>query len=224
MSTFKKILNILLISAIITGCAPKNIPFSTSNFKHQSFYTVLPEILNKKLKIDSLVLYETTFEEKPYEGYYVVDYSEVNAQNEKNILHYKDFKGFYQKLYIMRLVTTPKDSIAIYFSLKYNAFDQCVGFGPSYIGWVDDRKKSIYFFNELYTKGKKNIYSLRKSRLPLGLYMNAKEWEPGKVINIEKMVVEKSYEIGNNVVIDVARIFRDPDALKFVYLGSEKIE
>jgi len=184
----------------------------------------MPEILGKDLKLDSVIMYETTFEEKPYEGFYVVDYSEVNAQNDKNILHYKDFKGFYQKLYIMRLVTEPKDSIVIYFSLKYNAFDQCVGFGPSYIGWADDTRKSFYFFNELYTRDKKNQFALRKSRLPLGLYMNANEWIPGHTINIEKMVVEKSYEIGNNVVIDVARIFRDPAALKFNYLGAEKIE
>ena len=208
----------------LSGCAPKNIPFSTSNFKQKSFYDALPEILNRQFKLDSVILYETTFEEKPYEGYYVVDYSEVNAQNDKNILHYKDFKGFYQKLYIMRLVTEPTDSIAIYFSIKYNAFDQCVGFGPSYIGWMDNKKKSFYFFNELYTKDKKSIFTLRKSRLPLGLYMNANEWEPGKLINIEKMVVERSYEIGNNVVIDVARIFRDTAALRFMYLSTEKIE
>ena len=224
MSTFKQIVIFLLVAITICGCAPKNIPFSTSNFKQQSFYAALPQILNKDLKLDSVILYETTFEEKPYEGYYVVDYSEVNAQNEKNILHYKDFKGFYQKLYIMRLVTHPRDSIALYFSIKYNAFDQCVGFGPSYIGWMDDNRKSFFFFSELYTKDKKNLFALRKSRLPLGLYMNANEWEPGKVINIEKMVVEKSYEIGNNVVIDVARIFRDSAALKFMYLGTEKIE
>lgn len=184
----------------------------------------MPQILDKQLRLDSVILYETTFEEKPYEGYYVVDYSEVNARNDQNILHYKNFRGFYQKLYILKLVTQPKDSIAIYFSLKYNAFDQCVGFGPSYIGWFDERKKSLYFFNELYTRSKKNIFSLRKSRLPLGLYMNANEMIPGSYINIEKMIVERSYEIGNNVVIDVARMFRDPEALKFVFLGEEKIE
>jgi hypothetical protein len=169
-------------------------------------------------------MYETTFAEKPYEGYYVVDYSEVNARNDKNILHYKDFKGFYQRLYIMRLVTEPKDSIAIYFSLKYNAYDQCVGFGPSYVGWMDDNRKSFFFFSELYVRNRKNQFALRKSRLPLGLYMNANEWVPDNYINIEKMVVEKSYEIGNNVVIDVARIFRDTAALKFMYLGKDKIE
>jgi hypothetical protein len=223
MSGSKQILLLLAVTTLI-GCAPKNILFSTSNFRERSFYAALPQILNKQLKIDSVILYETTFEEKPYEGYYVVDYSEVNAQNDKNILHYKNFKGFYQKLYIMQLVTQPRDSIAIYFSIKYNAFDQCVGFGPSYIGWIDQQKKSLYFFNEMYTRGKKGVYGLRKSRLPLGLYMNANEMTPGSSINIEKLIVERSYEIGNNVVIDVARIFRDPAALKFTYLGTQPIQ
>ncbi len=223
MSTFKTILFLVLVESL-GGCAPKNIPFNTSNFNKNSFYAVLPQILNKPIRLDSVILYETTFEEKPYEGYFVVDYSEVNAQNDKNILHYKNFKGFYQKLYILKLVTEPRDSIAIYFSLKYNAFDQCVGFGPSYLGWWDEQKKLLYFYNELYTKSKKNVFALRKSRLPLGLYMNANEMLPGQYINIEKMIVEKSYEIGNNVVIDVARIFRDPAALKFMYLNREKVE
>jgi hypothetical protein len=137
---------------------------------------------------------------------------------------YKNFKGFYQKLYILKLVTEPRDSIAIYFSLKYNAFDQCVGFGPSYLGWWDEHKKLLYFYNELYTKSKKNVFALRKSRLPLGLYMTTNEMLPGKYINVEKMIVEKSYEIGNNVVIDVGQIFRDPAALKFKYVNSEKVE
>ena len=224
MSIFKQIWFLALVVITIGGCAPRSIPFSAGNFRQRSFYEFLPEILNKPLKIDSVILYETTFEEKPYEGYYVVDYSEVNAMNDKNILHYKNFKGFYQKLYIMKLITEPADSVVIYFSLKYNAFDQCVGFGPAYLGWMDDHKKTFVFFCELYTRAKKNQFALRKSRLPLGLYMNANEWELGKSINIEKMVVEKSYEIGNNVVIDVARIFHDPAALRFLYFGAERIE
>jgi hypothetical protein len=219
---FKYILIIAIVTTI-TGCAPRNIPFSTNNFKQSRFYNVLPQILERNIKLDSVILYETTFEEKPYEGYFVVDYSEVNAQNDKNILHYKDFKGFYQKLYILKFITEPKDSIAIYFSLKYNAFDQCVGFGPSYLGYIDEHKKSLYFYTELYTRSRKNIFALKKSRR-LRLYMNSNQWVPGAYINIEKMIVERSYEIGNNVVIDIPRIFRDTAALKFVYLGAQKME
>ena len=116
---------------LLVGCSPRIIPFNTSNFTNKSFYQEMHEILGKDLRIDSVLLYETTFEEKPYEGYYVIDYSEVNSENDKNILHYKPFKGFYQKLYLLKLITYPKDSVTIYFSLKYNAFDQCIGFGPS---------------------------------------------------------------------------------------------
>jgi len=223
LSTFRYIA-LLVVFAAIAGCAPHNIPFSRSNLSKRSFYEFMPQILGKQLRVDSVILYETTFEEKPLEGYYVVDYSEVNAQNDKNILHYKNFKGFYQKLYLLKLITEPRDSIAIYFSLKYNAFDQCVGFGPSYVGWYHEQKQSLYFFNELYTRTRKNEFALKKSRLPLGLYMEASEMIPGQYINIEKMIVERSYEIGNNVVIDVPRLFADPWALKFVYLGAEKIE
>lgn len=209
---------------LLAGCAPKNIPFSDSNLAKSNFYDAIPLVLNRPLRIDSVILYETTFEEKPYEGYYIVDYSEVNAQNDKNILHYKNFKGFYQKLYIMQLVTVPRDSIVIYFSLKYNMFDQCVGFGPSYLGLMDRNKKLIYFFMELYTRSKKNVFALRKSRMPLGLYMDANELDPYKSINIEKMIVERSYEVGNNVVIDVDQIFRDPNALKFMYQGTQQVK
>jgi len=205
------------------GCSPRNIAFSVNNFTGGSFYQAIPTIVDKELRIDSVIMYETTFEEKPYEGYYVIDYSEVNAQNDKNILHYKPFKGFYQKLYLLKLVTVPKDSIAIYFSLKYNAFDQCVGFGPSYIGWMDERKKAVVFNAELYTRNKKSVYSLKKSRLPLSLYMEADGMIPGQYINIEKMIVEKSFEIGNNVVIDIHRVFHDSSALKFTYYDTEKL-
>ncbi len=217
--------HILLWLMVITvyGCTPKIIPFSSKNFADSTFYQAIPQITQKNVRIDSVNIYETTFEEKPYEGYYVIDYSEVNAQNDKNILHYKPFKGFYQTLYILKLVTVPKDSITIYFSLKYNAFDQCVGFGPSYLGYTDVAKKSLFFYNELYTR-RKNFFNLRKSKLPLRLYMNADELTPFDNINIEKMIVEKSFEVGNNVVIDIHRLFRDSSALRFRYLNAQRIK
>ncbi len=222
MSVCKQIL-FLIVVAFVCGCSPRNIAFSTNNFTNGSFYQAIPLIVDKNLRIDSVILYETTFEEKPYEGYYVIDYSEVNAQNDKNILHYKPFKGFYQKLYLLKLVTEPKDSVILYFSLKYNSFDQCVGFGPSYLGRIDEQKKMLLFYNELYIRSKKGMFSLRKSKLPLVLYMSADGLVPKDYINIEKMIVEKSFEIGNNVVIDIHRVFRDSFALKFEYLATQKI-
>ncbi len=223
MSAFRHILFWIVVLTTAYGCSPRIIPFSCDNFADSTFYQAIPLITNKNVRIDSVNIYETTFEEKPYEGYYVIDYSEVNAQNDKNILHYKPFKGFYQKLYILKLVTMPRDSITIYFSLKYNAFDQCVGFGPSYLGYTDVSKKSLYFYNELYTR-RKSFFNLRKSKLPLGLYMNADELTPYNNINIEKMIVEKSFEVGNNVVIDIHRLFRDSSALRFQYLDGQKIK
>jgi hypothetical protein len=208
----------------LSGCSPKYIPFDTNNFSERSFYQGMTDILKRDILIDSAIIYQTTFAEKPYEGYYVIDYSEVNAQNDKNILHYKAFKGNYQKLFLLKLITVPRDSITIYFSLKYNAFDECMGFGPAYMGWIDENKKIIYFNAELYTRHKKNVFGLKKRNLPLALYMTANEMDPGRVINIEKMIVEKSFEIGNNVVIDIPRIFRDSFALRFQYLDREKIK
>ena len=213
----------LIVLGALCGCSPRNVAFSTNNFTTNSFYQALPTILNKNFRIDSVNIYQTTFEEKPYEGYYVIDYSEVNAKNDKNILHYKPFKGYYQRLYLLRLVTYPKDSITIYFSLKYNVFDQCIGFGPSYIGTMDENRKLIFFNAELYPRNKKNNYSLKKSRFPLALFMDASELTPGSTINIDKMIVEKSFEIGNNVVIDIPRIFHDSAALKFDYVETKKI-
>jgi len=213
-----------LSACALAGCSPKYIPFNTDNFANLSFYQNMPDILDKSLRIDSFIMYEATFAEKPYEGYYVIDYSEVNEQNDKNILHYKPFKGNYQKLFLLKLVTYPKDSITLYFSLKYNEFDECMGFGPAYMGVMDESRKLIYFNSELYTKNKKSIYSLRKRNLPLQLYMTANEMIPGCDINIEKMIVEKSFEIGNNVVIDIPRIFRDSFALRFEYYDRERIK
>jgi hypothetical protein len=224
MSTLNKILFLAVVASLFYGCSPRTIKFSTDNFTNPSFYQSLPLILNKNLRIDSVITYETTFEEKPYEGYYVIDYSEVNSRNDNNILHYKNFKGYYQKLYLLKLVTYPKDSVTIYFSIKYNAFDQCIGFGPSYIGTMDEKRSLIFFNAELYTRNKKNNYSLRKVRVPLALYMNVSELMPGSYINVDKMIVEKSFEIGNNVVIDIPRIFHDSAALKFEYIDARGIK
>ena len=121
MSTLSRILIAVVVTGIFYGCSPRHVAFSTDNFTNASFYQSLPAILNKNLHVDSVITYETTFEEKPYEGYYVIDYSEVNSRNDNNILHYKNFKGYYQKLYLLKLVTYPKDSVTIYFSLKYNS-------------------------------------------------------------------------------------------------------
>ncbi len=215
---------LFIVAGTLFGCSPRNIAFSTNNFSNPSFYQALPAILNKDVHPDSVIIYETTFEEKPYEGYYVIDYSEVNSKNDNNILHYKRFKGYYQKLYLLKLVTHPRDSITIYFSLKYNIFDQCIGFGPTYIGTMDESKKLVFFNGEMYTRNKKNNYSLKKSRLPLALYMNAETMIPGRYINIDKMIVEKSFELGNNVVIDIPRIFHDSAALKFEYIDTRSIK
>ena len=223
MSVLNKILFAIVVTGLLYGCSPRRVAFSTDNFTKPSFYQSLPTILNKSLRIDSVITYETTFEEKPSEGYYVIDYSEVNARNDNNILHYKNFKGYYQKLYLLKLVTYPRDSITVYFSIKYNAFDQCIGFGPSYIGSMDESRNLIFFNAELYTRNKKNNYSLKKVRVPLALFMNASELLPGKYINVDKMIVEKSFEIGNNVVIDIPRIFHDSSALKFEYIDTRKI-
>lgn len=223
MSILNKIWPILLLGTLC-GCSPKYIAFSTNNFSRSSFYQNIPDILNKRLRIDSVILYQVTFAEKPYEGYFVIDYSEVNAKNDNNILHYKPYKGCYQKLFLLKLVTVPKDSVTLYFSLKYNDFDECIGFGPTYIGAMDETQKLIYFNRELYTRNKKNEFSLKKSRLPLQLYMNASELVPGNTINIDKMIVEKSIEIGNNVVIDIPRIFNDPNALRFDYYDKQQIK
>ena len=54
--------------------------------------------------------------------------------------------------------------------------------------------------------------------------MSASELFPGKYINIDKMIVEKSFEIGNNVVIDIPRIFHDSNALKFEYVDTRSIK
>jgi len=224
MSPLNKILFAVVAMCTLYGCSPRRIEFSTDNFSNPQFYQSLPVILNKNLRIDSVVTYETTFEEKPYEGYYVIDYSEVNSKNDNNILHYKNFKGYYQKLYVLNLITYPKDSVTMYFSIKYNAFDQCIGFGPSYIGTMDEKRNFIFFNTELYTRNKKNNYSLKKLRVPLALFMNASEILPGKCINIDKMIVEKSFEIGNNVVIDIPRIFHDSAALKFEYIDTRSIK
>ena len=218
-----KVFGLAILLIFLGACSPRNIAFGDKDFTTGTFYQALPAILTKNVKIDSVIIYETTFEEKPYEGYYRIDYSEVNAENDKNILHYKPYKGYSQKLYILKLVTEPKDSIAIYFSLKYNPFGQCVGFGPSYVGFADETRSLLYFYKELYTRTKKNTFTLRKSKRALGLYMNANEMLPYNLINIDKMIVEKSFEVGNNVVIDVPLIFRDSAALKFRYLGTEKV-
>lgn len=219
MSALIRILLVLVMGAV-AGCSPRFVHFNMDNFADPCFYQTLPYILNCDLRIDGVTIYQTTFAEKPYEGYYVIDYSEVNERNDKNILHYKPFKGYYQKLFLLNLATYPRDSLTIYFSLKYNCFDQCVGFGPAYLGRMDESRKLIYFSSELYTRSKKDFFYLRKGRLPLKLYMVATEIQPGVYINIDKLIVEKSFEIGNNVVIDIPRIFHDPCALKFEYLDT----
>ena len=53
--------------------------------------------------------------------------------------------------------------------------------------------------------------------------MSVSEMKPRNTINIDKMIVEKSFEIGNNVVIDIPRIFHDSAALKFDYIETKKI-
>ncbi len=227
MSVFKRVklffIYILILVVVLQACSPKIVPFNTNNFTDKSFYQLMPTILDKNLKIDSISIFELTFIEKPYEGYYVIDYSEVNLRNNNNILHYKKFNGNYQKLYLLKLITQPKDSIIVYFSLKYNIFDQCIGFGPAYLGQFDENRNSIFFNTELYTRKKKNLFFLKKGSLPLAMYMNIDEIATESYINIEKIIVERSFEIGNNVVIDINRIFRDSSALKFEYTGTRKI-
>ena len=223
MSNYSKI-GIFILLSILAGCSPKIIPFSTADFAEKDFYREMPLILDNAVRIDSVAIYEATFAEKLFEGYYVIDYSDVNVKNTRDQLRYKPYKGYSQKLYLLKLITYPRDSVMVYFSLKYNQFDQCIGFGPSYLGKLNEDRKNLFFYNELYTRTRKDDFYLRKHKLRLSLYMNAPELFERNFINIDKMIVEKSFEIGNNVVIDVKQLFRDTTALKFDYIGTLEVK
>ncbi|MEJ7740466.1 MAG: hypothetical protein WKF97_23870 [Chitinophagaceae bacterium] len=197
-----------------------------------SFFKEIPDIAQntiprkKYIEIDSIIIYRTSFSEKLVESNNAIEYAFVNDSSKTDVVKYKQFEGYFQHLYLLHLITKPKNENAvIYMTVKYDADGECIGFGPSYYGYLDTYHDQIKFTTALKLIKKKDIeYQLSRINSSNSMLFIAPLIKPGLPINIQKIVYDKRHKVGlqQSRVYTVAKIFKDPTALKFYPIGAIK--
>jgi len=238
MSSFKNISWVFVF--ILAGCAQTRNGFVLCNDVDSSFFARIPLLSKEKPDqgigfdvIDSVRVFRAAFAEKEVAIGNVLTYSELPEESKRGT-HYLDRRGYSQELYLYQLYTQPRQVNAfVFFSVKYDASGQSIGFGPAYFGKYVPSKGRIQFFRQLKVVETDERFSLKKKKASINLYFyfSNLQWMPslsGPVnicfipVGATKLeyVVENEYNkiAGDKpLILSTDQLFSDPEALKFYY-------
>lgn len=235
MKRFIKSLLLCLIILQYCSCSQTRKAFSYENdiAANDSLFYPLPEAIaalsNQAAdSITSIHFYKTAFDERLVERNNILERSLMNTESRQPYADYKQVIGTSQHLYLAVLETAPQNTRAcVFFSIKYNEDEECIGFGPAYLGRVDKSLDKIEFRIALHPKRTKN-----------GLFYYTTKGAPAKAINktkgfkllflskatenesilVERILNETPNKISGKktLVIPVAATFKDSTALLFI--------
>lgn len=225
-----KINRLLLFAAIILfgSCLQNKVVFSYKDNVNLNLFSEIPELTKSILPlkdsvntVDSIAVYRTVFRERYIENDNIVDISLLNDSTRLPYVKYSKVIGSRQDVYLFRLYTSPEKSNAfIFFSAKYNADKECIGFGPSYFGYQSNRENMtvIDFAAELKPKFRNDAYRFYKYAKTRMLFIADDNGDENRIA-IKKIVLKVPNKIGSekSLVFPVAEIFGDSAALQFDY-------
>lgn len=250
MSSFKKIVPIvLLLIAGFSSCMEQRILFNFETDVNGDFFRDVPGIGADYLgqpvthKASKIEVYLTNFSEKYFEKDGLLEFSELNDSTTLPFAKYLAVEGYSQGLYLLKYSFTY--SVAnkrtgksfdheaggvVFFAIKHNGAGNTLGIMPAYFGIVNEEDNLIAFNTPLTLKKDKNKYYLKQQRrnkkLSGLLFMPADfpagPVKAGQTVKIEKIVNLDPNKIGGYkpLVFDIAKIFRDPNALEFHFIDT----
>jgi hypothetical protein len=232
-----------LLMLIVSSCMEQKVLFSFNENVKPSFFKNIPGIGSDIFftdtvisKATSLQVYKSSFREQYIEKDHLLDITELNDSTALAYADYWEFIGYSQDMYLLKyqFKVRPKkkpsakvhtiDAI-LFFSVKYNKSNDCIGFGPSYFGTVDYYFGDIAFPTELSTKANGADFYLKPlSKVKAnGGYLFFATGLTGadnkNNLNIKKIVKLDMNKVGSYkpLVFNIEKIFKDPNALLFHY-------
>ena len=171
-----------------------------------------------------------------YSEHYVVKNNLLEVTGSNTIesdkqLHYIDLKGYFQKLYLIKIDKTDsgKNPYFLYYSVKYNPNEEPISIGPTYLGRMDqlhyDGNKSMYriiFKEEMkFKKEKANKhpaeYQLKAVTSPMIFYADSADYNDHSIL-VNTIILHGANKIGGtkHLVYSVEETFGSKEALKFI--------
>lgn len=236
-------ISLVAITFLYNSCMEQKVLFSFNENVKPSFFKNIPGIGSVDFLTDTVIdkatsidIYKSSFTEKYVEKDHLLEPTELNDSTNIPYAEYWDVTGYSQDMYLMKyqFKVRPKKrpgaklrtvDAMLFFSVKFNREEQCIGFGPSYFGVIDYSFGYIAFPTELNTKINKNEFYLKpvkRIQITGGYLFFASGLSSGNVhknLNVQKIVKLDINKIGNYkpLVFNIAEIFHDSNALQFHY-------
>ncbi|MEO6329720.1 MAG: hypothetical protein ABIO55_12340 [Ginsengibacter sp.] len=187
-------------------------------------------------KASSIKVYKASYREKYVEKDYLLDITELNDSTKIPFADYIERYRYSQEMYLLkyqfeaRAKKRPNARLhtidaMLFFSLKLDKDDFCIGFGPSYFGIIDYSFGYTSFPMELNIKKDKGTFYLKPARgnKTTGGYLffmsglapdNSQD-----ILNIQKIIKLDINKIGSYkpLVFNIPQILHDSNALQFHY-------
>jgi len=241
---------IFILLAGLPSCMEQKLLFNFKENVNNEFFRDIPGIgaadyLGQPVtkSASELEVYLTTFSEKYFEKDGLLEYSVLNDSTKLPFARYWSVQGYSQGLYLIRYPFTYTiiskktgksfdyvvDGV-VFFAIKYNSNGSTLGIMPAYFGIVNEEDNLILFDTPLTLKKDKDNYYLQRGKKDKGLNgllfmpadFPAQPVHLGQTLTIKKIVNLDPNKVGGYkpLVFDIAKIFRDPNALEFHFIET----
>lgn len=229
---------LLLLLPLVQSCMQQRVNFVfNEHVNSEEFFNVVPAEIKRFYPdsdiaaIDSIKIYVANFKETYIEDNYLLEWSELHDSSTIPRARYLNMVGNATRLYLCTISTSPKDiQAAVFFSAKYDAEGQCLGFGPSYLGKINPAQGTIAFTTELAVRESGESFQLevtRKQNRKAGVIFTSHDFRDillhaRKPVRVDKIVLLDPNKIGGfkPVVFSIDNVLKDKNALLFRYLKT----
>jgi hypothetical protein len=223
------------------SCANRDVSKTAEYLHQENFYTSGKKIsINKPGnriqiadtgKLNILKYYEVTFTEHYTVKNNLLEVTESNELEAKNQIPYIDLKGYFQKLFLIKVDVNDsgKNPYFIYYSIKYNSSSQPIAMGKTYLGqrdniYYNDNKcmYRIVFKEEMIFKNGKEKkfterYKLKPVAAPMIFYADSADFTDEYIL-VNTIILHGANKIGGtkHLVYPIAETLGSKEALKFI--------
>jgi hypothetical protein len=219
----KQFILFFLLTGLVWNCKPPAKSFQYEKNINFYFFRKLEPLL--KAKIDSVKIYRAVLEDVLVARDNVTEYKLVNTESQQPIVDFQIDNNFAQ-LYLMQVFATPAlGRPCIFFSSSFSADSSCTHLGPAYFGYINlnhiniKKELAVKQAKKFYLKPwrKKNMEILTDERFP-------QKEDTETLVRIKQIIQLDPNKFGGTKpsLYTIEEIFKDADALAFLYLETIK--
>lgn len=221
---------------LLSACMQQRVSFVFNEDIDKAFFAPVVSELQKlkpETRIDglgSISVYQAAYKETYIEDNHLLEWSELHDNSTIPRASYYKMRGSATRLYLFKLNTQPQDVKGVVFlSAKFDSENECLGFGPAYIGLLNPEQEVATFTSDFILKetaeALKMVVLKRQVRRE-GVMFYSKDFGR-KETNTSPISVEKVIQLDPNklggfkpVVFDVKEILRDKNAMLFHFIKT----